>query len=371
MTYKKLKLSEVIEQSSDRNNGLTNNILGVNLNKEMQKSNACLTGVDLSNYKLIKKGEFGCNLMVVGRDKRLAVALMEDDIGAISPAYYVFRVKDDDIIDPHYLMMIFRTEDFEKRLWFHADSGVRASVSWETFIDMEIPLPPIEKQREYVAVYSNLLKLSRNHEKSFGELQKLTDLFMDAMVEKYESKEIGNYIELVNKRNRGGFITDVRGVNIDKEFMPSVANLSGVDLSKYKIVDNNIFATNLMHVGRDERLPISLNSSGKPIIVSPAYFTFKMKEDANVLPEYLFLFMKRSETERYAGFICDSSVRGNLEWSRFIEIRIPVPPIDVQESIVAVHHALEMRKNLNERIKALIKEISPVLIKNAKDLCEV
>mgnify|MGYP003306137608 CR=1 FL=1 len=362
-----VRLGDYIKIRKDVNSNLlfgAKNVMGVSQDKRIIETKAKLSDNDLSKFTIVHPSDFIYN----PRNAR-AIAINDlDKQFIISWNNSCFYVDSEELL-PEYLNIIFRCEAYDDYVQYYAWGSSTEVFGWDKMFDYIIPLPTIEKQKEYVAIYSNLLKLSKNHEKSFDELQKLTDLFMDAMVEKYESKEIGNYIELVNKRNKGGFITDVRGVNIDKEFMPSVANLSGVDLSKYKIVDNNRFATNLMHVGRDERLPISLNSSGKPIIVSPAYFTFKMKEDVNVLPEYLFLFMKRPETERYAGFICDSSVRGNLEWSRFIEIGIPVPPIDVQESIVAVHHALEMRKNLNERIKALIKEISPVLIKNAKDLC--
>ncbi|MBR3144168.1 restriction endonuclease subunit S [Candidatus Saccharibacteria bacterium] len=361
-----VRLGDYIKIRKDANSNLSfgaNDVMGVSQDKRIIETKAKLSDNDLSKFMIVHPNDFIYN-------PRNARAIAINDLGRqfiISWNNSCFYVDSDELL-PEYLNIIFRCEAYDDYVQYYAWGSSTEVFGWDKMLDYKIPLPTIEKQKEYVAMYSNLLRLSKNHEKSFDELQKLTDLFMDAMVEKYESKEIGNYIELVNKRNKGGFITDVRGVNIDKEFMPSVANLSGVDLSKYKVVERMEFAVNLMQVGRDEKLHIAINT-GEPVIVSPAYYIFRVKKDSTILPEYLYLFMKRSNTDRYASFISDSNVRSNVEWGRFVEIKIPVPPIDVQKSIIAVHHALEMRKNLNERIKATIKEISPVLIKNAKDLC--
>ena len=91
-------------------------------------------------------------------------------------------------------------------------------------------------------------------------------------------KRIGDYIHLVNNRNKDLAITNLLGVNISKNFMPSVANTSGVDLSKYKIIRKGQFATNIMHVNRDEILPVGLYEIDEPAIVSPAYMTFEVND---------------------------------------------------------------------------------------------
>ena len=154
-------------------------------------------------------------------------------------------------------------------------------------------------------------------------------------------KRLGNYIQLVDLRNRDNAIGEDRllGININKEFMPSVANVSGTDLSRYKVVHKGIFACNLMHVGRDERIPISYYSSDTPAIISPAYFVFKIMSD-QLLPEFLMINFKRPEFDRYAGYICDSSIRGGLEWERFCDIQIPLPSIEEQRKYVRLYNAL-------------------------------
>lgn len=137
-------------------------------------------------------------------------------------------------------------------------------------------------------------------------------------------------------------------------------------MSKYKIIEPGEFVYSGMQTGRDECIRVAFNSE-EPVIVSPAYSVFKIKKGVEILPEFLMAYFKRPESDRLGWFKSDSSVRANLDWERFCEFPVPVPPIEVQRSIVAIYHALESRKKLTERLKNIIKDISPVLIKDAKD----
>lgn len=152
--------------------------------------------------------------------------------------------------------------------------------------------------------------------------------------------KLGNIIQDIDLKNKSGELNSVLGVNIFKRFMPSVANLTNTDLTKYKVISKNQFATNIMHVDRDERLPISLYNEEKPVLVSPAYKVFGIKEGVEILPEYLMINFLRPEFDRYAWYLCDSSVRGGLEWSRFKEILIPIIPLEEQQQIVSLYNAL-------------------------------
>lgn len=99
---------------------------------------------------------------------------------------------------------------------------------------------------------------------------------------------LGNHIRLIDTRNRESITDRVLGINIDKFFMPSVANVIGTDLSKYKLITKGKFACNPMHVGRDERLPVALYDEEEPAIVSPAYFSFCLdEEDINPLQNFV------------------------------------------------------------------------------------
>ncbi|WP_458399860.1 hypothetical protein [Mailhella sp.] len=144
---------------------------------------------------------------------------------------------------------------------------------------------------------------------------------------------------------------DVSGVDINKQFISTRALMSDIDTSKYAVVYPGCFACNLMHIGRDELIPIAYNGTEKDFIVSPAYSTFRLKEgEPRVLAEYLYMFFCSSEIDRLTWFYTDSSIRGNLKESRLFDIIIPLPPIEEQRNLVAAWKALRDMKEQNEAL---------------------
>jgi type I restriction enzyme S subunit len=161
-------------------------------------------------------------------------------------------------------------------------------------------------------------------------------------------KRLGDYIQLVDKKNKDLAVTNLLGINIFKNYMPSVANQSGLDLSKYKVVSKGQFATNLMHVNRDEVLPVSLYTNEQPALVSPAYKTFEVIDENELLPEFLMMEFQRPEFDRKAWTYCDSSVRGGLEWDRLCDMEIPDINIDEQRKYVALYKGLLSNQKVYE-----------------------
>ena len=154
------------------------------------------------------------------------------------------------------------------------------------------------------------------------------------------------------------------GISIDKEFMPSVANTIGTDMSNYQIVRRNQFACNPMHLGRDERMPTALLQSYDEILVSPAYFVFEVADENLILPEYLMLYFRQSETDRLLWFKTDSSVRGGLGYNEMCDINIPVPSIECQREIVTkynqINEAIAIKERLNNNLEiAELLQINP------------
>lgn len=160
--------------------------------------------------------------------------------------------------------------------------------------------------------------------------------------------KLGDLIELVDERNSYGF-KNFYGVNINKNFIPTVADTSTLNEKKYKVVRKNRFACNLMHVGRDVAIPIAFYRDDEPIIVSPAYFTFEIKAPDRILPEYFFMIFMSKEKDRLGWFLSDSSVRSNLDWNVFCDIEIMLPPLAVQEKFIAVYNSLLENKKVYER----------------------
>lgn len=173
-------------------------------------------------------------------------------------------------------------------------------------------------------------------------------------------KKIGDYVRQVSNRNIGLKTTNLKGININKEFMPSVANINGTDLSKYKIVKKNQFSFNPMHVGRDEVLPISLWRDDENIIVSPAYTVFEITDTSILNPEYLMMWFGRSEFDRNCWFTTDNSVRGGFSWEDFIAIEFPL--IDPERQLKIVREYTSLISNLDKYARELI--LLEELVKN-------
>lgn len=154
---------------------------------------------------------------------------------------------------------------------------------------------------------------------------------------------LGKHIQLVDYRNSEEVTSTVLGISIDKEFMPSVANVIGTDLSRYKLISKGLFACNPMHVGRDERLPIALYEKDSPAIVSPAYFMFEIIDRDVLNEEYLMMWFRRPEFDRECWFMTDGSVRGGISWDDLCRIKLPVPSYARQCEIVGSYRAITDR----------------------------
>ena len=174
-------------------------------------------------------------------------------------------------------------------------------------------------------------------------------------------KRLGDYIREVDMRNRDLEVTKLMGINIGKYFMPSVANVIGTDLSNYKIVAKGLFACNLMHVGRDEKIPIALLDVDERIIVSPAYWVFEVADTTKLLPDYLMLWFRRNEFDRNAWFYTDGDVRGGMSKEAFMDMTLPIPSIVQQQKMVSEYEAVTRRIRLNEQIIAKLEETAQAL----------
>lgn len=182
-----------------------------------------------------------------------------------------------------------------------------------------------------------------------------------------ESKcKIGSFIILVDERNMKGYDYPVLGINKDKTFMPTAANMAGIDTSKYKIVRKGTFVFSGMQTGRDVCIRIGLYNEDMPALVSPAYTTFRLDTEKGIVPEFFFLNFNREESDRYGAFISDSSVRANLDWNRFLEIEIPLPSLAERQKVVNAWKALREIKEQNEEIAAPLMQVCQSYIQELK-----
>ena len=167
---------------------------------------------------------------------------------------------------------------------------------------------------------------------------------------------LGNHICLIDVRNKNNITDKVLGINIEIYFIPSVANVIGTDLSKYKLISKAKFACNPMHVGRDERLPVAFYTDDEPAIVSPAYFMFEIKDTSVLNSEYLMMWFRSPEFDRLCWLRTDGSVRGGITWDDICRMEIPIPPLEKQLEIVngynAITERIAIKKQINDYLAA-------------------
>jgi type I restriction enzyme S subunit len=152
--------------------------------------------------------------------------------------------------------------------------------------------------------------------------------------------KLGELISACDERNSFG-IKEFYGLNINKEFMPTVANTEGLDESKYKVVRKQRFVFSGMQTGRDVCIRISMYNGDNPMIVSAAYTTFEILRKDIVLPEYFFMLFLSKEKDRFGAFCSDGSIRSNLDWERFCDFELTLPSIEQQRKFVDVYLALQ------------------------------
>lgn len=179
------------------------------------------------------------------------------------------------------------------------------------------------------------------------------------MTDKVKWVRLGDYIEQCDERNVEGryALENVRGISTDKVFIPTKANMDGVSLNSYKVVNTGCFAYVADTSRRGDKIALALNLTLNPYLISSIYTTFRTRNNNDLLPEYLFLLLSRSEFDRYARFNSWGSARETFDWSELYRVEIPLPSIEVQRELVDTYNGF---KSLAEQNEALIPRLSAV-----------
>ena len=176
-----------------------------------------------------------------------------------------------------------------------------------------------------------------------------------------EYKRLGDYIREVNVRNRELRVTNLLGLSIEKKFIPSIANTIGTDMSAYKIVQPSQFAYVPVTSRNGEKITVALYDGEESAIISQAYTIFEIVDQDVLLPEYLMMWFRRPEFDRYARFHSHGSAREVFDWDELCNVQLPVPSIERQREIVAEYETLTRRIRLNEQMVAKLEETAQAL----------
>lgn len=357
----KYTLGQLIEQYNQKCGvSKCETVAGINIYKQFMPSRN--VGTDTSGYLVVPEGYFAFNLMHVGRDEKIPVALNDtgEDV-IVSSAYFVFKVINEKIIKKEYLFILMNSHEFDRYAWFCTDSSVRGNLDWNRFCEIEVDLPLIPVQEKFVAVYNAMKANQEAYEKGLEDLKLTCDAYIEDLRRKMPTTEIGEYIELLNNNNKDYSVKKIMGVSADSLFIETKAKMSGIDTAKYTIVSKNDFAYNPSRINIGS---IAL-FKGKKCAVSPMYVVFRVKDPIKLFPEYLMMWLSRKEFHRYTWFYAAGSVRDTFDYSLMCEVKIPIPDIKVQQAIVDIYNAYIMRREINERLKAQIKDLCPILIKGS------
>lgn len=367
MGLSKIRIGDVISLVDERNSFGITDFYGINIFKEFMPTVANTENLDNTKYKIVRKNRFVYSGMQTGRDKCIRISMfMKDSPVIVSPAYTTFEVDQEKIL-PEYFFMLFLSKEKDRLGWFHSDGSVRANLDWDVFCDLEFEIPDVPTQRKYVDIYDAMCANQKVYEKGLDDLKLTCDAYIEELRRKMPCEKIGLYISQSDKRNESGKLTvdDVKGVSIQKEFIETKADMTGVSLNPYLQVSRNSFAYVPVTSRNGDKITIALNSTNDTYLVSSSYIVFRPKDDSKLDSDYLMLFFVRSEFDRYARFNSWGSARETFDWNALCDYKIPIPDITTQKNIAEIYKAFNIRKNLNEKLKQQIKNICPILIKGA------
>lgn len=174
-------------------------------------------------------------------------------------------------------------------------------------------------------------------------------------------KRLGDYIRQVDVRNRDLAVERLLGLSVNKQFIPSIANTIGTDMSNYKVVAPSQFVYIADTSRRGDKIAIALLGGQGKAIVSAIYTVFEITNEMELLPEYLMMWFRRPEFDRYARFKSHGSAREIFEWDEMCNVLLPVPPIEEQRKIVAEYLAIEQRIESNRRLIATLEETAQTI----------
>ena len=213
-----------------------------------------------------------------------------------------------------------------------------------------------------IGTYNAMVANQQAYERGLDDLKLTCDAYIEDLRRKMPCEKIGSYIEECNEKNENNEISLFQGVNVDHIFTDPkrVAENS----ENGSVVRTGQFAFNKVMKAHNTKLPVALRE-GPDCVVSNSYQVFEVTDKNKLLPKYLLLWLNRSETQRYAGFISFGTTRDIFSFEDMCELSIPMPSAQVQQNIVDIFSIYQSRRNINEQLKAQIKNICPILIKGS------
>lgn len=367
MALTKYKLGDLIELVNETNSKLlfgVNDVKGMTITKEIIPTKANVKDADLSKYLVVKPNEFIYNPRTHGKKIGFGYNNTEDTF-IISWNNIAFKVKKsmEMIVLSDYLFLNFKRDEWDREACFQSWGSSTEVFSWETLCDMNIELPPLPIQQKFVDIYNGMVANQQSYERGLEDLKLVCDAYIEDLRRNMPSESIGTYIIRHDVRNGINGTKNVMGVSTSKEFREPTSKVNKNELSNYKVVEPRQIA--FVQTTHNEKVfAYAFNNIGIDIVVTSVNEVFSCNEE-RLLPEYLCMFFNRPEFDRYVRFHSWGSARETFTWTDLIQVEIPIPDINTQKSIANIFNIYKERKQINEKLKAQIKEICPILIRGS------
>ena len=368
MGLTRYKLGELIELCEIRNDNLkygVKDVKGISIQKEFIETKANMEGVSLKPYYLVRPDDFVYVTVTSRNGEKITLAHnISDSTYIVSSSYVVFKVKRTELLLSDYLFMYFNRPEFDRFSRFNSWGSARETFNWEDMCNIDIELPNIDVQQKYVDVYNAMLEKQKSYECGLDDLKLVCDAYIENL-SNCKQEKIGKYVERNKKKNQDVTFSkcDVKGFNNEGQFIEPMRLFSG-DISTFKIISKDDFVYNSRINSTIKRLSIVINE-GKDLIVSPAYESFKVVNEKELYPFYLYMLLQRESFARKVLFNSFGSSTIVFGFDDLCEIEIPIPSFSEQESIANMYRLYKERWNINEKLKTQIKDICPILIKGS------
>lgn len=362
------QLGEYIEPCNTRNSKIQYGvelIEGVNSDGEFCATKANTDGIDLKPYKIVHEGDFVYN------PSRVNIGSLAYRVGPmciVSHLYVVFHLTKygSTHLLPEFLWIFLNRDEFRRLISYRNFGSQRPEFNYHQMAEVMIPVPSIDEQRKVVEAWQGLRRMKEENEQMAEPLMTLCRSYMQEMKKKWPMKPLQGLVTPKEERNRSLQLKAdaVRGLGTNKEMIGTKANLEGVDLSTYKLVKPQEFAYVSDTTRRGDKVSMGFNESAEVYLVSSISTVFSVTDNETLLPEFLFTWFCRDEFDRIARFNSWGSARETFNWSDMCRVKIPLPPKEVQESVVAVYRAAMESKRIAAEADELSRQICPALIQH-------
>ena len=371
MGLSKYKLGDLIEEINRTNDTLDYGISfvrGISNEKKITQTKADVNETVIAKFYVILPGEFIYNPRTTRMGEKVGLGYNNTS----SPLIFTFnnkafRIKPSaqDVLLSEYLFIYYNRSEFDRYAMSRSWGSATELFTFEEMCDIDIDLPDLTVQQKYVDIYKAMVANQQSYERGLEDLKLVCDGYIEDLRRKMPCEKIGPYLVESDQRNDYGLSADdVRGLSTSKEIIPTKANMDGVGLDNYKTVQPGQIAYVPDTSRRGDKVSLGLNNTESTFLVSSISIVFGTNTE-HLIPEYLMLFLTRTEFDRYARFHSWGSARETFDWDEMCDVQIPIPDIQIQKAITEVFSVYNMRKKINEQLKAQIKNICPILIKGS------